>query len=366
MEKRTRIEVTADYRLADHFQQDEYQCRIVKDVDFELKSRFKLDCGDVQFINCKFSGLHSINIGNRSSLITFTKCELNRGTAIVNSDRIILESCTGAAEINGGCYVSINDAAHMECIYITEVYFTTISDALPDILHLSRCQRLTVNDANNAKDNCLICVYRMSGSGLTIYGSKLPNTKLDIKKSNVEYAEIYNSEVDKIAIEQSVIEWLRVDANVGQLISYDSVCHLHQCDNSVKLKLASRPQTFVNSQFTMYKKVFIKSFFSQRLDEAILELNVPQDAEIVPPFNSNQDEQGKMRVSKAMPVGLFTLAGDPITRLPFWKQIISTYDSKYKYRIWKIAKPKEAFDPITKSCGSGIHGFLTFKEARNY
>ena len=367
MEDRMQIEVTSDYRLEDHFLLNKHNERIVKDADIELKDDFHLDCGDVHFINCNFHGLHAIDIGRKSSYIKFSSCNLNRYTPIFHGDRLCLDNCTGYIESHGATYVTIRDAAQMADIRITETYAVKIVGTMPDFLDISLCtNRIDIESASNDKERCSISLRHVSGYGLHIINSKLPNTKLSILKSNMDCMKIGGTELSKVLLDRSVIEFLKVDeSQIEQVMSYDSVCHLHAPTNSIKLKLASPPSTFNNSQFTLFKKVFIKPLFG-KMDEAILELTVPQNAYVFPPYLSNCGDQSKMRVSKAIPVALYDLDGNRITRLPFWKRIISQYDFKYRYKIWKLATPKEPFDMSTRVCGSGIHGFLTFDEARTY
>lgn len=357
------IEVTSDYRLEDHFPLDTNHERIIKDADLTLKADFNIDCGDdVHFINCEFSGPYVIDLGRQCAHIKFSSCKLRRNTPIVNGDQICIENCTGCIEIIGGVYVSVHDAGQMEYVRSNNAYSLNIYGTLPDVLDIYRCKRININNANNDNDHCSINIQRLAGRYVHIINSKLPNTKLSIMRSNMGCMKICDTELSKLVLDRSVIECLEVDeSQIEQVMSHDSVCHLYAPTNSIKLKLASPPSTFNNSQFTLYKKVFIKPLFG-KLDEAILELTVPQNAYVFPPYMG----QSKMRVSKAIPVALYDLEGNRITRLPFWKRIISQYDFKYRYKIWKLATPKEPFDMSTRVCGSGIHGFLTFDEARNY
>ena len=61
----------------------------------------------------------------------------------------------------------------------------------------------------------------------------------------------------------------------------------------------------------------------------------------------------------------FTTGIEPM-KVPFLAKIFSYYDSKFRYRLGKTAKPREPFDMSDFDCGSGIHGFLDPIDAANY
>ena len=49
------------------------------------------------------------------------------------------------------------------------------------------------------------------------------------------------------------------------------------------------------------------------------------------------------------------------------KEAISSHDNSFKYEVGKIVKPKNKFSENWKEeCESGIHFFITKKEAENY
>ena len=105
----------------------------------------------------------------------------------------------------------------------------------------------------------------------------------------------------------------------------------------------------------LYKKAVAVEGELQR--NIIVKLEVPENAQRV------YCNKLKIRVSEAKVVGFYNLDGSAI---PDDTEVVSFYDSKFKYKIGETVKPEKKFDNTNGLCGSGIHGYIDFVDAVKY
>jgi hypothetical protein len=66
-----------------------------------------------------------------------------------------------------------------------------------------------------------------------------------------------------------------------------------------------------------------------------------------------------------MPLAVFDLSGNP---LPLGEDctLLSLHDNLYQYHLGQLARPSFPFLEEQVACGSGIHFFLTQKQAEDF
>ena len=105
-------------------------------------------------------------------------------------------------------------------------------------------------------------------------------------------------------------------------------------------------------QFTAFKNVW--NGYSQYIAELI----VPADAKRI-----NTPTSRKCRVSAARVIAVTNLDGTPTEQTQF----VSAHDETFIYRVGDLVEPRKPFnDDIRIECASGIHCFITRREAVEY
>jgi hypothetical protein len=119
----------------------------------------------------------------------------------------------------------------------------------------------------------------------------------------------------------------------------------------------------LKAAITVYKKTF---FFAPGVYgyRSITILRLPKGAVVY----TGQDRDGKMRVNKARVIKTVSLS--EIDGLSTGHEIKSEAHSHYctgfKYRKGELVVPLCGFSMRNSTCGSGIHFFLSRKDARDY
>lgn len=181
------------------------------------------------------------------------------------------------------------------------------------------------------------------------YSSNIVNLKVNqiyIRSTFIDYATFLSDHIKEINVRTSML---------NRSVTYD---------RKLPKIFSERSVGFIPTQqhLTLYKKakVVCKDTGNQ-IDEVIVKLEVPDDAKRV------YCDYGKIRVSKAVTVGFYKLNGKTYTLNTRQRHtVIAQYGNDYEYEIGKTQKPKKAFDSTFGICGSGIHGFESFKEAVDY
>ena len=203
-------------------------------------------------------------------------------------------------------------------------------------------------------------------------GGKLKNFQFkechihSLDLSSQDSSSIVNLKVDQIYIRSSFIDHATFlsdhikEINVRTSMLNKSVTY----DSKLPKIFSERSVGFIPTQqhLTLYKKAkVVCKDTGKKIEEVIVKLEVPDDAKRV------YCDYGKIRVSKAVTVGFYKLNGKTyILNTRQRHTVIAQYDYEYEYEIGKTQKPKEAFESTFGICGSGIHGFESFKEAVDY
>ena len=113
------------------------------------------------------------------------------------------------------------------------------------------------------------------------------------------------------------------------------------------------------NEIYLYKKCIIPASSFNKYTPVIVKLLVPETAERV------YCDELKIRVSEAKVVEFYNMDGE-VYKLRKDKYVCSHWDRTFKYNIGETIKPTEKFDPTSGECGSGIHGFTNFADAKAY
>ena len=206
---------------------------------------------------------------------------------------------------------------------------------------------------------------RGSSSELFIKNCRLhENTTVHIADTAATLFSVHSSSINRINIRDSVLaRAIFYHSCVNTLKAVKSVCKDFNINGKISIMAATESIGFPDFPTTLYKKAFLSWLWEKPFDVdqsrgVILKLEVPKEAK-------KHASTWKYRVSEAKVVAIFDCDMKQI-HPNFLQKLSSTYDSKFTYKLGKVAKPKEPFDESDADCASGIHGFLTPEEASRY
>jgi len=205
---------------------------------------------------------------------------------------------------------------------------------------------------------------RGSSSELSIKNCGLhENTGVYIADTARTLLSVHSSSIKWIAILDSVLtRAIFFHSRVNALKAVKSVCKDFCLNGKISIIAPTDSIGFPNVPATLYKKAYLTWMWERteigQSKGVILKLEVPKEAK-------KHASTWKYRVSEAKVVAIFDSDMNPV-RPNILQKVRSTYDSKFSYRLGKVAKPKEPFDESDADCASGIHGFLTPEEASRY
>ena len=209
-----------------------------------------------------------------------------------------------------------------------------------------------------------VAVHNGPSGLLRIEGSKIED--LDINDVNIDRVSVKNSEIslymkikrtsilNDIDIKTTKIEKLVCNraAIFGEVFYEPSEIKKIYCDETIGF----RPP---ENEFTMYKTCHVRDKDGCELDQVIVQLTVPANADRV------YCGHLKIRVSEAKVVKFLTADGKPF-KLKRNCKVCADFDTSFVYKIGKTVKPNNPFNPESGACCSGIHGFVKFSDAVNY
>ena len=215
-----------------------------------------------------------------------------------------------------------------------------------------------------------------------------PITIINVEYCNIDSLDINNSSVDKIMCSMSVIKDINIygDKNytVKNLNLYSTLIDTALNINGPKVNYLHAKKSMVTGNFLyaektapkidsemsvglvppkneiyLYKKCIIPASSFNKYTPVIVKLQVPETAERV------YCDELKIRVSEAKVVEFYNLDGE-VYKPRKGKCVCSHWDRSFKYNIGETIKPTEKFDVKSGECGSGIHGFVSFEDAKAY
>lgn len=112
--------------------------------------------------------------------------------------------------------------------------------------------------------------------------------------------------------------------------------------------------------FIGFKKAFIYNSITDKCEYIIVKLQITKNA-----LRSSSTSR-KCRCSEAKVLGFYDIDHSPID-IEEGEKVISIHDYNFEYKLGKIVRPTEPFDPYRwNECSTGIHFFITFDEAVRY
>ena len=167
-----------------------------------------------------------------------------------------------------------------------------------------------------------------------------------------------------IVFHRCIIESINVDYDIARLfgrsisfsrceiVDYEKV----ECIDKYDITDCTfiKPVPFVcptEGEFIGYKKCCFSFLF------LIVKLLIPSDAKRSSAFGR------KCRCSKARVLGIFDLDGNETKDID---KVFSDYDIAFTYKVGEWVYPDSFDENRFNECSSGIHFFMTFKEARDY
>ena len=294
--------------------------------------------GDVAFTKCKFH--HEVSTTMISGVglsghIGFDSCQhFNNDVRIYNADNVSIKNCKDI------------DLLRMEGIHYNVIVEKT---------QLQACK--FVDCIFNHIDLCNVKFTNFSLHGCCVENLKVAN-------SNIDEIFFYNTIINgDVKLVMSTIGQLYTNrATVfGDFRVTGTTVGQYDCNFTVGIHPPS-------NDIILYKKCTgclcnIKladdEDISNGYEEVIVKLSVPAKAKRV--YCNNL----KIRVSEATVLEFYKKDGSKYKLKKGW-HVRSMHDNKFEYRIGATVKPKEAFDPTSGTCGSGIHGFINFNDAVKY
>lgn len=125
-------------------------------------------------------------------------------------------------------------------------------------------------------------------------------------------------------------------------------------------KLRTRMSYLKGQSIIGYKKVLVDYDYNVRDYRcAIATLRIPVKTLRRQPCN------GKCRASSARVLRIQIVDRDSLLQHDV-KEAVSEHNRRFTYKVGQVVKPEEAFCKSNEECASGIHFFLTLKEAIDY
>ena len=375
------IRVTKDTDLSEYYDKDAEPSRQPAIVGYTVV--FQKGCisapDGITFDKCKFV----VPPGSSSMIATLgyvrmDECHVDGALSVTTSRGLYAYQCDGD---------SINAVGHDDTAYFNECTFSRIGLCAFGRVHLShgKAKLVFLHSIGNfieldymelvSTDPATepVQIFKCTGTDVQVNNSIIKGS-LSTNDTVLHGIAINNSTVNLLSFCQTVVHGVSADilSRVSHVHAYVSACldfyDFTPCDAPFVTSFQSAGFTRVGAR--LYKKALLERFLSDKPIAVVLELAVPAEAEAR--FFGNYSK--KIRVSEAKVVKVYKVlvdedgcsTGIEPMKVPFLARIFSYYDSKFRYRIGKTAKPREPFDMSDFDCGSGIHGFLDPIDAANY
>ena len=338
-----------------------------------------IDCGET-------IDFHEVIPFSEEADISFENVSFNDATDIIapSNTSLTFRRCNFKFDVDFKCgsLDIVNCKSNDITVYTNhyDVYLSNIKSKSPI--------RIDVNDARNVTLDKCEGIGRFFGyhatSSVSIYGSKITEVSIHngpfglirIANSKIEDLEIHDVNIDRISVKNSEIstsmrikrtsilndidvkttkiEKLVCDraAFFGEVFYEPDEIKRIDCDETIGLK---PPE----NEFTMYKTCHARDKDDCELDQVIVQLTVPANA------NRVYCGQLKIRVSEAKVVKFLTPDGKPFKPKRNWK-VCADFNHSFVYKLGETVKPVNPFNPESGACGSGIHGFVKFSDAVDY
>lgn len=366
----------------------------------EIKKLYPtVDC--VIFSGCRFDGTMYPSIKSPEALsCVFSSCVFPPVECIIRASKdsaVIIENPLAnilnqifitVSSDGVGPHVHLSACDHVNECLIINAGLVYARGVLPASLVLYQCTGLVTFNA--CKDNTTLVSRKLKilfgvSQAIDFSNCELDRTAVSIELCVWNCVMLTNSLVKALFVKYSVLTGITRYSGRGTgciINGIDSVCRNYKdISTEPATVVSSRSVGFPRKPLVLYKKahLYTRKWFRTYGDcmrSVIVKLEVPQTADIV-----YSTYLGKFRVSEAKVVGFFDwdetgTSGDikshKLTkarigfRFGYRHFVVSNRDYTFFYKKNAVVKPTEPFDLSDEACASGIHGFLTFEEAKNY
>lgn len=333
-------------------------------------------CEHILFDNVKFEattcenncGLNMLT-GDRS--VSFTRCEFCKCT-MLQSDSLYFDNCKTENDLfidaHSSCInlskCKINGKLMIESAGTVGLYdstFQTISvHNTTDDIEVNNCSSDRVTFTNCTPTS--IVLESLDAKTITFERSYIMQLHIvanaNPDKINYDVIELASVIIScKFKISNIPIKLLTADkaAVFGHFKYYADTISKFQITDSIGMLVPSG-ELILYKMCRVYKTGVAEL---ESIEKMIVMLIVPASAQRV-----YCDEQ-KIRVSEAKVAKFLNFDGSDY-KVPRGMAVHSDFDCDFIYKLGKVVKPSEAFDPTPGTCGSGIHGFIDINDAINY
>ena len=348
----------------------------VNDKCIKIEDVLPSACEHILFDNVKFEttksesncGLNMLT-GDRS--VSFTHCEFCKST-MLQSNSVYFDNCKTEMDL----FID----ASSNCINLSKCKINgefTIESAgtvgLHDTAFKSISVRRTTDDieVNNCSSNRVtftnctptsIVLESLNAKTIIFERSYIMNLHIvanfNPDKINYDVIELTSVIIScKFRISNIPIKLLTADkaAVFGNFKYYADTISKFQITDSIGMLVPSG-DLILYKMCRVYKTGVAEL---ESIEKMIVKLVVPASAQRV-----YCDEQ-KIRVSEAKVEKFLKFDGSDY-KVPRGMAVHSDFDCDFIYKLGKVVKPSEEFDPTPGTCGSGIHGFIDINDAINY
>ena len=313
---------------------------------------------EVRFEDCTFFNRTHMNLGcDAKAYFSYPNCPSR------------LQVIGTESKFCSGLTTATFDHAHgVDTLTLTSLDQAYVREGFaPKIIQADECGFLELENLmeQNISDSMVsFRCGRSASSELSIKNCRLnENTSVHIADTAATRLDVNSSSINRIEISDSVLRRaIFGQSGVSVLKAVKSVCKDFCSNSKFSILAATESIGFPDYPATLYKKVYMNWMWeTQEIDllrGVILKLEVPKEAK-------KHASAWKFRVSEAKVVAIFDRDMNPV-RHNFLRKFVSSYDSKFTYKLGKVAKPTQPFDETDADCASGIHGFLTPEAARKY
>lgn len=300
------------------------------------------DSQELFFTDCVFEE----PITFRAGTLHFENCTFKSSINFLDIDQAEFDTCTfkGSIYVDRATYMYFTKCK-IDYVYMQNVCSDINFDHTPiNEFFIEDCNLDTLDfDYSSVnKLKCSRCVVR----SFDIWGDS---------KQVVERLNLYNSFIEGILnINGPKVNYLcvKTSMNAGSF-QYDP-------KDVPKIEI-EKSSGFIppQNEIYLYKKCIIPKPGFDKYTPVIVKLLIPETAERV------YCDELKIRVSEAKVVEFYNLDGK-VYKPKKDKRVCSHWARYFTYTIGETVKPEYEFDTKSGTCSSGIHGFVSFDDAKAY
>ena len=296
------------------------------------------------FVNCTFN--EPVNF--HGGIFHFTECTFKSGIEFNDTDLISFEYCDfkkHAVHVDRATTVIVDHCKNLDYLYADRVsadigiQYSPVTEIIVEDCNLDS---MTIDHSSVNDVKCSLSVIR----NLDFWG---------VNKQTIKKVSLCNTLIDTaLSIDGPKVECLDVKKSMLTGNFLYNVNTAPEIDSEKSVGFVP-PE----NEIYLYKKCIIPGVMNNKYTPVIVKLQVPETAERV------YCDELKLRVSEAKVIEFYDLDGK-VYKPRMDKYVCSSWDRKFKYNIGETVKPTNEFDPTSGECGSGIHGFTSFADAKAY